>query len=238
MPTDIPDSLKGIVLTPKGKIPQRDTVLLRGTEEWEFCNDPVRRQILKILRKGIEDNITSESFNEETGEKVIRQKIIKRKALSVVEIVKHSEKIDPSEVLSKNQVYHHLPKLIEGEYVIKYGTVTTGKRTTDYYRRTAEGFMCFETPKIIDPKKLKEKMEKGINGFDFKLSSKDQKKLADLLAQLELQRMKDAEKITDKVIGDVIDKHKTSMIDFLMWIRASGDPEFQSTLDQIRALIP
>ena len=152
MSTDIPDSLKGIVLTPEGKKPQRDTVLMRGSEEWEFCSDPVRYQILKILRTGIEDNCTSESFNEDTGEKIIRQKVVKRKALSVVEIVKYSEKIDPSNVLSKNQVYHHLPKLIEGGYVIKYGTVTTGKRTTDYYCKfwyLSTGYCCYHFSPIF-----------------------------------------------------------------------------------------
>jgi hypothetical protein len=134
-------------------------------------------------------------------------------------------------------VYHHLPKLIEGGYVIKYGTITTGKRTTDYYRRTAEGFMCFETPKMIDDKEYKEKVEKGLDGFDFNLSSEDHKKLVDLLIKLEFQRMKDTEEITDKVIGDVIDKHKTGMIDLLLWIRATGKPEIQNLLDQIREII-
>jgi hypothetical protein len=49
--------------------------------------------------------------------------------------------------------------------------------------------------------------------------------------------MKDTEEITDRVVGDVIDKHKSSMIDFLLWIRATGNPEIVNTLDQIRDLI-
>ncbi len=238
MVEQIPDSLQGIKLTPEGKTPQEDMVLIRDPDEWDFCTDPVRRQILKILRNGIEDVVTSETFDQKSGERVIRQKIVTRNALSVVEIVKLSAEDDPANVLSKNQVYHHLPKMIEGGYIVKYGTITTGKRTTDYYRRTAKAFMCFPTPKQVDVKEYEEVMTNHLKGFNFGLSKQDQQKVVKLFIELELLRLKHSEKVTSAVIGDVIDRKKADAIDLFIWIYALTNPEVVKLLDEIRAYLP
>jgi len=104
-------------------------------------DEPVRLHILQVLRSGIEDTVTTEK-TDENGDKIIRIRDVTRNALSVLEIVTQSvECCGPEIDISKNKVYHHLPILEEDGYVVKYGTVTSGKRTTDYWRRTAKGFI-------------------------------------------------------------------------------------------------
>ena len=130
--TEITDSLKGIKVEPEGKKPQKEIVFITNEETAEVLDDIVRYNILQTLRKGIEDTLTTETVDEETGDRIIRQKVVRRDILSVMEIVELSPKCcAEAESISKNQVYHHLPKLIEHGYVIKYGTIKKGKRSTD-----------------------------------------------------------------------------------------------------------
>ncbi|MGQ4871506.1 MAG: hypothetical protein ACP6IT_06700, partial [Candidatus Thorarchaeota archaeon] len=127
----VTDTLRGIELTEEGRRPQREIVFVTDEEMTHVLDDPVRMAIIKILKKGVPDTITTKTRDEETGDLIIRQREVRRHALSVIEIVKLSAEDEEVEEITKNQVYHHLPKLIEAGYVIKYGTVTTGKRTTD-----------------------------------------------------------------------------------------------------------
>ena len=115
------DTLKGIGITKEGKVKPREIEFVMDSARAKEIDEPVRLQILQILRKGIDDTQTSEEHNEETGERIIRERTVKRNIMSVVEIVKMSPKCDGCDSLTKNQIYHHLPKLIETGYVIKYG---------------------------------------------------------------------------------------------------------------------
>jgi DNA-binding transcriptional ArsR family regulator len=111
--TEITDTLKGIELTKEGKEPQKEIVFVTKEERAAVLDEPVRLHILQVLRNGIEDKITTVR-NEEDGTKHTIEREVRRDALSVLEIVKLSvECCGPDIEISKNQVYHHLPKLEE-----------------------------------------------------------------------------------------------------------------------------
>ncbi len=160
MPEEQGDALTGIELTPEAKKPQKELEFITDEKRAAAFSEPARRQIIAVLRNGIDDEVTTEEFNKETNERIIRKKNVKRYAMSVVEIVKASVDPEKNESLTKNQVYHHLPALIEAGLVIKYGTVTTGKRTTDYYRRTAKGFVITAPTGANEKEARKEIVEK------------------------------------------------------------------------------
>ena len=88
--TGITDSLEGIVLTKEGKEPQKEIVFVTNEEKADVLDEAVRYNILQTLRKGVEDTLTTRTVDEETGDTIIRQKVVKRNMLSVVEIVKQS----------------------------------------------------------------------------------------------------------------------------------------------------
>ena len=160
MTTDeITDDLAGIEPPEEtGKFPEpmKEIVFVNDPEKAAILDEHVRYMIIQVLRRGKKDTCTTRTTDSETGERIIRQRDVMRYALSVVEMIKLAETYDDIEI-TKNQVYHHLPKLIEGGYVVKFGTVTTGKRTTDYYRRTAKGFVLTVGEFVVDQKLMKQK---------------------------------------------------------------------------------
>jgi DNA-binding transcriptional ArsR family regulator len=147
MTEEYPDSLIGIELTAEGIIPEKEYDLVTEGDISEVLADSVRSAIIGILRHGIEDKMTKERIDESIDERVIREKIVRRHALSVTEISRMSKDPELSDSpLSNSQIYHHLSILIDAGYVIKYGVVKRGGRKTDYYRRTAKIFVFEEFP--------------------------------------------------------------------------------------------
>ena len=141
------DTLKNIKLTNQGKIAPSEIEYVRDPERAEILTEYARDTILKILRIGIPDTITSEEIDEKTGDRLIIERHLSRHALSLVELARLSK--DPKyadKPITKSQVIHHLPILIEHGYVIKYGTVKVGKRSTDYFRRRSELFLFANIP--------------------------------------------------------------------------------------------
>ncbi|MGQ4912654.1 MAG: hypothetical protein ACP6KW_10835 [Candidatus Thorarchaeota archaeon] len=242
MPNEIPDSLRGIELTKEASKPQDEIVFIVDKERSEILNDPVRLQILQVLREGINDTHTTETVDKKTGDRIIRQREVKRDILSVLEIVKQSEMCcGVDNVISKNQVYHHLPKLIEGGFIIKYGTITTGKRTTDYYRRTAKGFVV-TTPmtsafdKRIE-KKLKKYMDEMLSNFNLHVTDEDRKRLYRLNAERIRIQSKWRTKIAKMVRVDVADKEVLQMYEMLLDYYSMGSKEYLDTLLEIRKIL-
>ncbi|MFW9927034.1 MAG: hypothetical protein ACFFDM_09720 [Candidatus Thorarchaeota archaeon] len=240
--TEITDSLEGIVLTEEGKEPQKEIVFVTDDERAEVLDELVRFNILQVLRKGIEDTITSETKDESTGDRIIRKKDVKRNVLSVVEIVK----LSPSccydgEEITKNQVYHHLPILIENGYVIKYGTVTTGKRTTDYYRRTAKGFMLTKGAWGTEEQRIREKLkgftEKMLETFNLDLSEEKRKELLDLSVKRTQMQYKWRSKIAEMVSLDVANKEILSMYEMLLDYYSIGFKEYMDVIYRIRKIL-
>ena len=106
------DAIKGIVLENKTHRPVKRVEFLHKKDRVSAMHHPARLQILQILREGIDDTVTTETFDEDTRERVIRQLVVKRNILSVNEIIKISNENNGFEPLTKNQIYHHMPEMI------------------------------------------------------------------------------------------------------------------------------
>ena len=224
------DTLKGIVLTKEGKKPQKEVEFVYDKQRCSELAEQVRFHIVQMLRQGIDDTQTTEDFNEETNERIIRQKMVKRNIMSVIEIVRASVESDCCEIITKNQLYHHLPKLIESDYVIKYGTVTTGKRTTDYYRRTAKGFMLLGADPSADEEHLRRKIAKGrekiISIFDLNISQENSNELSELWIKSTLLQMEHRVKIAKMIRGDVADSEVLELYELMLNIYSMGSDEY------------
>lgn len=224
------DTLKDIVLTKEGKKPQKEVEFVFDKQKCDELAEQVRFYIIQMLREGIVDTQTTEDFNDETNERIIRQKMVKRNIMSVVEIVKASTQSDCCEVITKNQLYHHLPKLIDSGYVIKYGTVTTGKRTTDYYRRTAKGFMLLGADPSADEAHIKRKVSEGrekiANIFDLNISPEKGDELAELWMKSILLQMDYRVKIAKMIRGDVADSEVLELFELMLNIYSMGSDEY------------
>ena len=241
MGDEITDSLKGIVLTDEGRKPQKEIVFITDEERAAILDEPVRYQILQVLREGIDDTVTTERVDE-SGDKIIRVRELKRDALSVIEIVKLSPNCcGPDVEISKNQVYHHLPTLEKGGYVVKYGTVTTGKRTTDYWRRTAKGFVLTKgewaggTPTLA--KIVESFITTMLENFDLKIPKEKRKELHELVMKGELMQAEWRTKIADLVKGDVADKDVLKIYETLLQLYAMGSEEYRDVLLKTRDIL-
>ena len=246
--SELPDTLKGIEIDKdsEGKelVPYAETpkvLFITDQERAEIIDDDVRYTIIRILRKGIPDTMTTEEYNEHTGERIIRQKEITRFEMSVVEIVKMSQEREEIEEISKNQVYHHLPILIEGGYIVKYGTVTTGKRTTDYYRRTSRGFVLPKYSTAQDKKLWKKKTTELVNrmvkAFDFDLPQEQIDELITKRIKLYQLQVDSRTKIADLVRSDVADDALLDMYEWLVEIHSAGKKEYYDTILELRKIL-
>lgn len=235
-----PDSLKDIELTKEGEITIKEFEFIHDEKRSRELDEPVRLAILQILRKGIPDTITTRTKDEETGDTIIRQKEVLRDTLSVVEIVKLSGEDEYYDEVTKNQVYHHLPKLIEANYVVKFGTVTTGKRTTDYYRRTAKGFIVTTTTGA-DEKLLRRKSEEYIvhllQNFDIDMTEAEKKEFIDLRYRSFMKQLEGRQKIAKMVKIDVANKKVLHFYDFLLDLYSLGSDEVIDIWRKMRKLL-
>ena len=241
MGDEITDSLKGIVLTDEGKRPQKEIVFVTDPERAAILDEPVRYQILQVLREGVNDTVTTEKVDE-NGDKIIRVRELKRDALSVIEIVKLStDCCGPDVDISKNQVYHHLPTLEKGGYVIKYGTVTTGKRTTDYWRRTAKGFVMTRVEWAGGAQTLTKMVESFITtmtaNFNLNIPKEKRKELHELVMKGELMQSEWRSKIANLVKGDVADKEVLKIYETLLELYALGSEEYRDVLLKTREIL-
>ncbi|MHA2214154.1 MAG: hypothetical protein ACW992_13420 [Candidatus Thorarchaeota archaeon] len=206
-----------------------DIEFVRDPARASELDDTVRVQILKVLREGIDDTITSESKDEETGDRIIRQREIKRHALSVVEKI------------SKNQVYHHMPKLIDAGYVIKFGTVTKGNRTTDYYRRTSKGFVVTISHLGAEDKTARRKLTTFVEemdaSFSLNLSDDQKKEVIDLWAELNALQSQGREKVVSLIKGDVADKQVLKQYDTLVELYSFGNERVVEIFQKIRSIV-
>lgn len=224
------DTLKGIKLTAKGKVPIKESEHVSVGERADSLGDPARASIIHILRRGINDKVTEEHYDKEAGTRTIIEKQVKRNALSVTEIVRLS-KIKTPEIqpLTKSQVYHHLPLLVDFGYVIKYGTVTKGKRVTEYYRRTAQIFYFDATPGLT--KKQREEsvstdIDEIIEHFGFEVSSSERKELIQLGIKLSDFEGKSYATLLTRATGDIASKHMQKLASELQAIYHVGSTEW------------
>ncbi|RDE10737.1 MAG: hypothetical protein C4K49_12920 [Candidatus Thorarchaeota archaeon] len=241
MSEELTDTLTGIVVTQEGKKPQRELEFVTDEKKASVLLEPVRRHIVNVLRKGIDDEVTSEEFNKETSERIIRKRAVKRYTMSVVEIVKASTCDKSAQGFTKNQVYHHLPTLIEAGFVIKYGTVTTGKRTTDYYRRTARGFVIAVKPAAKDEKVVRKEVSEKIGRIlsTFQLDVQDDRKqeLVDLATRLSVMETSWRAKIGKLVRDDIADPDIIDIFASLVDIYGEGSEEYRNLKLRMREIL-
>lgn len=211
-------------------------------EKAQFLNDPVRIRIIAILRKGIADIITTEEYNSEINEKIIRERAGTRNCLSVSEIVKLSKKMDEGETITRNQVYHHLPKLIEGGYVITYGSTTNGKRTTTYYQRTAkniiiaagsqmeadDGYITSESAKFV---------EKYLKFFKGTFNTKQKEELEKISAKTWSLQLKMIKQFSKQINQDITSPEQIEMLQYLMDIYSLGNPEYIASMQKANQIL-
>lgn len=238
---EITDTLKGIVLTEEAKKGVKEIEFITDKERAKELDDPVRIHILRILKDGIEDTLTIESVDEETGDRIIRQRIVRRYALSVVEIVKLSKESEDMKEITKNQVYHHLPKLIEHGFVIKYGTVQKGERKTNYYRRTAEGFIVTTGVLTVDKsiiRKMVERFTHRLCGtFNLNIDDKDKVEIRRLLTELYLSQINSRKAIGKIIIRDIANREVLNMYELLVEIHSLGNPKTSAAYKRLREIL-
>ena len=234
-----PDSIAGIELTEEGKTPMKSIDIVHEAEIVKTLHDPVRLQILRMLNEGIEDLITTKIVDEQTDERIIRERVVQRKVLSVIEMIRLSKESAYELKITKNQMYHHLPILLETGFIIKYGVVIKGKRTTDYYRRTAENFITFGSH--YEPKEFKESIQsetlRGLEAFELGMSEKQKQELLKLTVLESEMRLKWLKKISGFVVKDVTTPEAIELFDWLLWIYSTGQKEYLSLLDRIRTVL-
>jgi DNA-binding transcriptional ArsR family regulator len=219
---EITDSLKSaddIEFYEKGKR-QRELIFVTDDSTMQALDDPVRLAIVTVLRKGVADTLTTERIDEKTGDKIIRQREVQRHVLSVVEIVKMSQEHEDIEEITKNQVYHHLPKLEEAGLVVKYCTAKTGKRTTDYYRRTAKGFVIASGYLTADKKAREKKLDLLIERLDKVFGvelTEDRAKEVERLIREEWEiEAKGRTHVANMIRGDVVDSDVLDLYGYLV----------------------
>lgn len=235
----LPDSIENIELTNEGKAPLKSVDIVHQAERIKTLHDPVRLQILRILNEGLEDLITTKIIDEQTGERIIRERVVNRKIISVIEMIRLSKESRYENKITKNQMYHHLPILLETGFIIKYGVVIKGKRTTDYYRRTAENFITFGSH--YEPKEYKESIRseilRALEVFELGMSEEQKQELLKLTVLESEMRLQWLKKISGFVVKDVTTPEAIDLFEWLLWIYSTGQKDYLSLLDRIRTVL-
>jgi len=236
-----PDTIKGIKLTAQGKKEQKQAIFITDLEDAKIIEHPVRMAIIRILDRGIEDTITLKEIDSKSRASTITTTPTHRHELSVIEIVKVSKQYDDILTLTRNKVNHHLPKLVAKQYIQLFGTVTIGKRTTQYYRRAAKQYVVtMETPyynkKWLEQRES-ERLERTLGAFDINLTSKEKVELARLLTKSELLKDNWRAKIAHLARGDVTEPNITDMYHWLIDAYAMGSQEYLDIHQRIREIL-
>ena len=241
MVEEIPDTIRGIKLSADGKKEQLQAIFITDLEEAKIIEHPVRMAIITILSNGISDNVTTKFVDPNSKASTIITTPTQRHVLSVIEIVKVSQEHDNLLNLTRNQVNHHLPKLVTKKFVHRYGTVTTGKRKTHYYRRAAKQYVVTMGTPYYNEKWLEqresERLERTLKAFDIELSTKEKTELARLLTKSEILKDNWRAKIANLARGDVTEPNVTDMYHWLIDAYAMGSQEYLDIHQRIREIL-
>ena len=235
------DSVAHIELSEDAEATQRQAMFITDLNTAIEFGHPVRIAILTIMRRGIPDTSTTESVDERNGERIIVRKPVTRDALSVNEIVNMSKEHVDVQELTRNMVNHHLPRMVEMGFVRRYGTLRTGKRTTDYYQRVATQYVVtMETPYFGSKFLLTQetlRIDRTLETFKIDLGESEKKELADLLVKCELLKDKWRKDIAALVRDDVTEPEVVSMYHWLLDIYATGSKEYMQFFSRIREIL-
>ncbi|MDF1538542.1 MAG: hypothetical protein P1Q69_06535 [Candidatus Thorarchaeota archaeon] len=237
----IGDSIKGIKITKEGKREQKQAVFLTDPQKAIELDHPVRRAIIQILSRGIPDRITVQSTDPLTNELALERVRIERDILSVTEIVRMSEEHLDILTITRNQVNHHLQKMIDEEFLIHFGTLTTGKRTTDYYRRVAKQYVItMETPNLGEDflrKRETGRLQRTLGLFNIELSKEEINELIEIRVKLELMQDKWRTKIAGMIQNDVTDPEITDTYHWMLEAYSIGSDEYLKLFRRFREIL-
>ncbi|MFW9935463.1 MAG: hypothetical protein ACFFDU_08205 [Candidatus Thorarchaeota archaeon] len=234
------DTIRNIRRTTEGKKPSKEILFITDSDMAQALDDPAKLEIILILGKGVEDSQTIEESNEATGETVIRRWPVQRYALSVSEIVKQSKQVGVVG-LTRNQVYHHLPGLIDAGYVIKFGTVSTGKRTTDYFRRTAQTFVLPRDTPVVNEKFQAERMARDLKHigqvFGFKIPEQERDEFMRLGVMMWQMKEEGAKLILRDLRADLVDSASLRLYDWLLELYMLGVEKYVQLGRQMQEIL-
>jgi hypothetical protein len=237
----ISDSIADIELSENAEAAQREAMFITDLNTALEFEHPVRIAILTIMRRGVPDTLTTESVDERTCERITVQKQVTRNALSVSEIVNMSKEHADIQELTRNMVNHHLPRMIEVGFVRRYGTLRTGRRTTDYYQRVAKQYvLTMETPHFGSEFLLTQeslRIDRTLQAFKIDLAESEKKELVDLLVKCELLKDKWRKDIAALVRDDVTEPEVVNMYHWLLDAYATGSKEYTQLFSRIREIL-
>jgi hypothetical protein len=237
----VSDSIAGIELSENAEATQREAMFITDLNTANEFEHPVRIAILTIMRRGIPDTSTTESVNDRTGERIIIRKPVTRNALSVNEIVNMSKEHPDIQELTRNMVNHHLPRMIEAGFVRRYGTLRTGKRTTEYYQRVARQYvLTMETPHFGSEFLLTQeslRIDRTLQAFKINLAEAEKKELVDLLVKCELLKDKWRKSVAALIREDVTEPEVVNMYHWLLNAYATGSKEYTQLFNRIREIL-
>jgi hypothetical protein len=237
----ISDSISGIELSENAEAAQREAFFITDLNTANEFEHPARIAILTIMWRGIPDTSTTESVDDRTGERIIIRKPVTRNALSVNEIVNMSKEHPDIQELTRNMVNHHLPRMIEAGFVRRYGTLRTGKRTTEYYQRVARQYvLTMETPHFGSEFLLTQeslRIDRTLQAFKIDLAEAEKKELVDLLVKCELLKDKWRKDIAALVREDVTEPEVVNMYHWLLDAYATGSREYAQLFNRIREIL-
>ncbi len=236
------ESLKGIILTEEAKKPQRELWIVFNEKQSQILNDLVRIQILSLFREGIEDIIRIEEFNAEKKEKIIRERQEKRHCLSVSDLVHLSSKNGKDKKLTRNQIYHHIPKLIEGGYLINFGTLTNGQRVTTYYQRTAKSIIIaagnlIEAENNYISRLSKEIIDEYSSVFKKIFTKEEKEELSKLFAKAYSLQLKMVNDFSKQINQDVTSPKEIELLQNLIEIYSIGNSEYLTFQKRIHSIL-
>jgi len=241
MSSPVFNSIADIDLSEDAEAVQRQAMFITNLNTATEFEHPVRIAILTIMRQGVPDTSTTESVDERTGERIIVRKPVTRNALSVNEIVNMSKKHANVQGLTRNMVNHHLRRMVEMGFVRRYGTLRTGKRTTDYYQRVAKQYVVtMETPHFGSEFLLSRetlRMDRTLQTFKIDLGESEKKELVDLLVKGELLKDKWRKDIAALVRDDVTEPEVVNMYHWLLDVYATGSKEYMQFFSRIREIL-
>lgn len=235
------DSIADIELSEDAEAAQRQAMFITDLNTATEFEHPIRIAVLTIMRQGIPDTSTTESVDERTGERIIVRKPVTRNALSVNEIVNMSKEHANVQGLTRNMVNHHLRRMVEMGFVRRYGTLRTGKRTTDYYQRVAKQYVVtMETPHFGSEFLLSRealRMDRTLQTFKIDLGESERKELVDLLVKGELLKDKWRKDVAALVRDDVTEPEVVDMYHWLLDVYATGSKEYIQLFSRIREIL-
>ena len=194
--------------------------VIREPERIRILVDDVRRDILRVLKEGIEEKGKNGALR-------------RRYEMSVPEIARRLGVYAP-------KLYHHIDKLQEGNFVEVAHEERKKRSRTSYYRRTAPVFISLYSEVEIgeDPSRDMPLAENLLRALD--LDPKDEKleRLAYLINERRGLYLKSATAVSETIGPNLLQEGNIAqIIDYLANIKIETHPKYQEIMNEIRDIL-